>query len=552
MFYITISLIALFLSLLLGIYVFISGKRKPENRNFSFLILSGALWIFTNFMADISLEEMWNLFWSRASLVGPIMAAYFFYRFSLVFPKIKKTRKIYRWAISIIALSLIFLSPTKLNISYVYLEKEAFQIKPGILYIPFFIYFVSVVILSLFSLFRGYRGFKIVEKIRVRLIGVGIGISALFGLSANLILPLLNNTKFVSFGPHFILFFILLTSYAILKQGLFDIKIIATELFTSAIFLILLVKTITPQSLSDLIINTIIFILITAFGVLLVRSVTKEVKQREQIEKMAEKVQKAYEVEKQAHEKIKLAYEVEKAAKEEAQRLDKAKDQFTMATQHHLRTPLTSMRGYLELILEGAYGKVPVKLKEILIRFKNSTSRLIKIVNEFLDISQFQMGKEVVFLQPNVDITPILNEIIEELKLEAETKRVYLKMEKPGASLPLIKADPEKLKVALFNVFDNGIKYTTQGGLTIKVEPVDGKICIIVKDTGMGMSREESGALFTRLFERGDAAQKAFTTGRGIGLFITAKIIQAHKGRIWAESEGKDKGSAFYIELPVG
>lgn len=256
---------------------------------------------------------------------------------------------------------------------------------------------------------------------------------------------------------------------------------------------------------------------------------------------------------------IRKAYEVEKKARKELERLDRAKDQFIMATQHHLRTPLTSMRGYLDLLLDGSYGKVPKRIGEILKKFETSTKNEVRVVNELLDISQFQLGKEVVNLQENISIETILKEVIEEFQLETEKKNIYLKLEKPEKPFPQIKADPQKLKVALFNVVDNGIKYTKQGGVTIKIKKEQvprkreqkPKIKIIIQDTGIGIAKEEIDNLFIRTFERGETAEKLWGPGKGIGLFLANQIIKAHHGRIWAESEGKNKGSTFFVELPI-
>ena len=268
-----------------------------------------------------------------------------------------------------------------------------------------------------------------------------------------------------------------------------------------------------------------------------------------QIQDLSQNLQKK--VDEQTRE-IKQAYEVEKRAHQELEKLDETKNQFIMASQHHLRTPLTAMAGYADLILAGSYGKISPKLKGVISKIQTSTLRLLRIVNEFLDISQFQLGKEIVFLQPGVDITAILKEVIEELKFEADNKKIYLKLVKSRAKIPLIKADSEKLKVALFNIFDNAIKYTEKGGVTISCEVKDGKLRLISRDTGAGIPKEAMPTLFEKLFERGQSAQKIFVNGRGIGLFISAQIVKGHNGKIWAGSEGEGKGSTFIIELPVG
>ena len=248
---------------------------------------------------------------------------------------------------------------------------------------------------------------------------------------------------------------------------------------------------------------------------------------------------------------IKKSYEVEKKARKELERLNKAKSQFMLATQHHLRTPLTSMQGYLDLILGGTFGKIVNKtVKEKLARFRTSTKNLINIVEEILNISQFQLGRKVVSLEPNTEIEPILEEIISELLPEAEKKGIYLKLEKLE-KLPKIKADAPKLKMAIFNIIDNAVKYTEKGGVIVKLEVTDSNLRIITRDTGIGIAKEETKNLFNKVFERGEKAEKLFATGRGIGLFIASKMVQAHKGKVWAESEGTGKGSTFYIELPI-
>ncbi len=298
-----------------------------------------------------------------------------------------------------------------------------------------------------------------------------------------------------------------------------------------------------------------IFVLVITYGYFFNKSTEKIIKAnfaqrkaKEALEELNEKLEEK--VDEQTKE-IKKAYEVEKRAHKELKRLDEAKNQFIMATQHHLRTPLTSMIGYLDLLFGGTYGKFSPKIKTTLLKFQTSTQRLIKVVNEFLDITQFQLGKEVVTLQPNVQVEPVLKEIIEELQFEVKARGLYLKLEKLG-KIPKIKADPEKLKVALFNIIDNGIKYTREGGISIKVNVSDSNIQIAVKDTGTGIPKEQIKTLFDRTFERGKEAKRIHGAGKGIGLYITGHIIKAHNGRIWAESEGEDKGSTFFIELPVG
>ena len=242
---------------------------------------------------------------------------------------------------------------------------------------------------------------------------------------------------------------------------------------------------------------------------------------------------------------------MEKEARKQVEELTEAKTQFIMATQHHLRTPLTSMIGYLDLLFGGTYGKAPPKIKETLLKFQVSTKRLIRVVNALLDISQFQMGKKVVALEPGIDFESLIKEVMEELRFEVKVRNLYLKYEKVG-QVPAIKADSEKLKVALFNIIDNAIKYTKQGGITLTLKQAGKSVQLLVKDTGIGIEPAQAKKLFKEAFARGEEAKKVHGFGRGIGVYITGHIIRAHNGKIWAESEGKGKGTCFFIELSVG
>ncbi len=239
---------------------------------------------------------------------------------------------------------------------------------------------------------------------------------------------------------------------------------------------------------------------------------------------------------------------MEKQAHQELKKLDAAKSQFIMATQHHLRTPLTIMKGYVSMILEGDYGRVNQMVKDKLRFFRESTEKLIRLVNDFLDISQFQMGKSILKLT-KVKPVELVQSVIEELRPEAAEKGLSLELQQPR-SLPQIKVDPAKFKEALYNIINNGIQYTQQGGVVVELKK-NSALEIIVRDTGIGMSPAQSQQIFNQIFERGEKAKEVYALGKGVGLYISSKIIEAHGGRIWAESAGAGQGSTFHLILPL-
>lgn len=513
--------------------VYFSNPKAKLNRIFVLMTLLMFVWVNFAFLARLAGRTEQSLLWIKTAWA---MTPFFFVLiYFFVIYLIKEEKKynyldIFNFFLGTIFFFLTFF--TDLVIKDIKFENGTLVIVYGRLVFLFFgaVFFLTV--LSFVFLFKGYlRSSEKEEKKKIQYLLIGLSLFFLMNSIFNIFCPVfLRIVNLYEFGDYSTIVFLGFTAYAIVRRELFGIKIILTTLLVSLITLLfaLDILVFTPQLLFKLY-KALILVVFFYFGYLLIKSVLREIEYRE-------KISKAYEVEKRAHKELK--------------RLDEAKNQFIMATQHHLRTPLTSMIGYLDLIFGGTYGKVPTKLKKTLLKFQVSTRRLIKIVNEFLDITQFQLGKEVVSPKLNIDIGSVLEEIMEELQFEAKARGIYLKLQKPG-KMPRIKADPEKLKIALFNIVDNGIKYTRQGGVTIKFKIEDLKLRIITQDTGMGISKEELKTLFTRTFERSKEAKRIYGTGRGIGLFIAGHIIGAHNGKIWAESEGKDKGSTFFIELPI-
>ena len=269
-------------------------------------------------------------------------------------------------------------------------------------------------------------------------------------------------------------------------------------------------------------------------------------------------LQASYEVEKRAH-------EIEKKAKEEIEKLDKFKDNFLTQTQHDLRTPLTAILGYTDMLQKGMFGKQTKKTLEVVQKIQAVSKSMKAKADNFLDLAQFELGKSPVVLTEGVGVFPILDEVKNDLDFKAQSKGIYLNLEKPAAPSQrtgeprpensgreqdlFITADREKLKAAIFNIVDNAVKYTPTGGVTITLKNHD-SVKIIISDTGIGLPKEKLSTLFGGMFERTEAAKKT-AAGAGIGLYLSAQIIKAHHGKVWVESEGEGKGSQFYIELPV-
>jgi signal transduction histidine kinase len=414
----------------LGLFVYSKNKKALTNRTFGLFCLAVSVWSYSYYLWQISTTEKAALFWSKGLMAGAIFIAIFYFHFVLGF--IKKVKE-YKTALvfGYLVFTLFFFAnftpyfvknvTPKLNFPY--------WPNPGILYHPFLLLWVFYVIFPAYLLIRKLPHATGVLKSQIKWLLVGTIIGYGGGITNYL---LWYNIPIPPIGNWTATFYLLIVSYSFLKYHLLEIRVILTELLVGLIALILLVQALVTPTFWLQIIGFLLLILFGISGYLLIKSVLKEIKYREELRVAKENVEKAYETEKKAYEELK--------------KLDKVKDQFTLITQHHLRTPLSAMKGYVSMVLEGTYGKISEKVRKPLISFQQSTERLIKLVNEFLDISQFQMGKGVLNLK-DIQIGDLLSEIIQELKPETERKSIYLKFEKPKESLPKIKVDPEKLKV---------------------------------------------------------------------------------------------------------
>ena len=520
------------LDLTLGLIVYFRDSKNNTNLAFFVLTFLAMIWIASNFLENEVLLENYSSLLLKIDFASAIILAYFFLFFCLNFPKSLNLSLVKKIGLVLLPLVFSILSFSSLIIKDFSFYDGAIQFERGIFYWFYALTLIAYIGLGSLNLLFKLKKSEGIEKIRIVYILIGLILSATVAILVNLILTqiLTISIEVYRIGIYGISFFIIFTTYALIKHHLMNIKVIATELLVGVLTLVIFIDLILSESFSIALLKTAILIIFVYLGISLIKSVLKEIEYRE-------RVKKAYEIEKKAHKELK--------------RLDEAKNQFLMATQHHLRTPLTSMQGYLDLMFGGTYGRVPVKLKKTLHKLQVSTDRLVKVVNELLDLSQFQLGKRVISPKPNIRIEPLLKEIVEELKFEAENKHLYLTFEKSKKAPPAANIDPGKIKVALYNIVDNGIKYTYKGGVTIKARSSDHKLLIEISDTGIGFIAEELKGLFSRTFERGEEAKKVFSTGKGIGLYIAHKIIDAHKGKVWVESKGKGKGSTFFVELPI-
>lgn len=224
------------------------------------------------------------------------------------------------------------------------------------------------------------------------------------------------------------------------------------------------------------------------------------------------------------------------------------KTDFLHIVSHQLRTPLTGIQGAVAMM---TVAETPEERKSLIKDAETSIARLTSITNDMLEALEIEGGRLVIEYDPT-DIEKMIEEIIQTLKPNYDKKGLYLKFIKPKQRpIRRVLVDPKYIQMVLTNLIDNAEKYTKEGGVEIILKQPDWKqIKIIVKDTGIGLDDDDKKKLFEK-FLRGELASKMHVSGSGLGLFIAKGIIDRHRGKIEAESEGRNKGAEFIVTLPT-
>lgn len=241
-------------------------------------------------------------------------------------------------------------------------------------------------------------------------------------------------------------------------------------------------------------------------------------------------------------ERVQKATRELKHSNEKLRALDETKDEFITMASHQLRTPLTSVKGYLSMVLEGDAGKLNTQQAKMLQQSYVSAQRMVYLIADLLNLSRLNTGKFVIEPTPT-DLVEVVQSEVDQLIETARSRDVKLTF-RPPANFPILLLDETKIHQVVMNFIDNAIYYTPAGG-SIDVELKDDgtNIEYLVRDSGIGVPRSEQHKLFTK-FYRAANAQRARPDGTGLGLFMAKKVVIAQGGAIiFASEEGK--GSTF-------
>lgn len=518
---------SIFLVLLFGILVFVKDRHSLRSKLLLGVGATFTLWVFNVIVQWISSYHTSLMFaWQLTSLFEVLFFVTTIYFIFVFLNKGEDVSNRIKYIFAAIILPVAILLPTKMNISF-YDPANCEGVIGPIWYGIYAFEILSLLWIAIVAI-RKYRNATKQKEVRSPIILASLGVIFLLGLfsASNIFAEIFKTYEINLVGPVGVAAFVGLLSYMTLKYKTFNLKLLGTQILVFVIsFLVaslLFIQDI--YIIHALIAITLIFLVI--FGYLLIKSVMREVKQRVELQKLTGDLA---------------------SANEKLKGLDKLKTEFLSLASHQLRSPLTAIKGYTSMVLDGTYGPISEEQKEPITRVYQSTEHLVKIVEDLLNVSKIEQGGMVFNMTDDTKFDALVKDVFGLVEVTAKQRNLGFVLDVSEGDYS-ISMDQEKMRQVILNLFDNSIKYTKEGGVDIKVfKPTQNTIRLEVKDSGMGVTPEIKERLFQK-FSRGDGARMN-TTGSGLGLYLAKQIIAAHKGNIWVESEGKEKGSTFIIEL---
>lgn len=531
-FIIVLKLMTLIVTMVLNtafmLLVYFSNPKSIVGRLFGLFCFSTMMWLVVNFIASEPSTAPYNIFWMRLGLFFAVPQVLSFFLFAKAFPedKLEISRKKLLLTMSF-ALSVCYIAMSPLSFSQVEMVNGSLQPVPSFGF-PFFALFAfGYAAWSVVILYRKRNDDGGESRNKVAL--VLFAIFAMFGLiTATILLPIAiwGNDTFIPFGPLYTMIFFGIVAFAIVKHRLFNIKLIATEALVFALWTIYIAKIFTDETATARYVDGVIFVALLILGYLLTKSVQKEVEQREKLEVLTKELE---------------------GKNVQLQKLDRLKSEFLSFASHQVKSPMAVVKGYAQLMIDGSLGKASDKVVETAGKMKEVADRLIKLVNELLDLRKLEEGK-MTFDMADVDMVLVAKSYVDELQTLAKQKKLKLTFES-SVKEAHVNADLQKIQQVVQNLIDNSIKYTPEGWIKVSVEEKDGQILVSVSDSGLGMSKELLDNLFEAFMR--DKNSRKIIQGTGLGLYIAKQIVDGHGGKIWAESEGEGKGSVMRFTLPI-
>lgn len=514
---------------------YFQSNRTAAITFYSLILVFASVWSLSTLVMSLPLPFIFFILATNGHYIFGYLAYLSFFWFALFYPT-APSRRLVRIGLALTSVSLALLAAIPFHYVVFGALLPSGTFAQRIIFNPvgylIFIYALAAVF-SLGLLVLLYRSRHIarqpeapdsLNRAQVYLAIVANLVAGILGISLNLLLPLEGNFSFFYVNPIFVTAALVgIGLYNFTRFKFFNARLITAEFLIACIWILLFTRVLFYTGNSqELYSNFLVLALTTAIGIVLVRSIQKETVQHELIEKQEKALESAN-------------------AKQET---------LLHFISHEVKGYFTKASAAFAGIGDGDYGAISPELKEFSGSALDEMRKGTETVVEILEAGDFKKGTVTLAHEP-FDLKVSVERAVEEHKAAAEEKRLAMNVTiEPNAAYTVIGDEPQLRKHVIGNLIDNAVNYTPKGSVAVSLFRQGKKVLFSVKDTGVGITPEDKERLFTE-GGRGAQSVKVNVHSTGYGLFIAKSIVAAHGGRIWAQSEGTDKGSTFFVELPA-
>lgn len=515
-------LLVLVSNFILGIFIYLSSKKSIININFFIFSTTATLWGVSMFLFR-SFPEYSNSLFARMLYASASMIPFVFLYFTRVFPT--EAYGLSRRYIQVLSIPFLLIFSMSLMEGLLIVSSSSilgeepkifFHQKYHFIYALYINVYFAICYIILFLKYFKATG---IERVQMAYVITGTLVGTMIGVSTNLVMPYLGDFSLNWMGQIGVISMVGAIAYSIMKHRLFNMKVLATQFIVAVLCISMFTRLLFSTTDKDLVINVVFLIITLIVGIFLIRSVIKEVKLREQVEKLAEDLQKA----------------------------NLGQSNLIHFMNHQVKGRFGNAKNIFAELLTDDYGVMPKDAIPLLQKGLEETNMGVDYVQSILHGASAENGT-LPYEMADMDMQELVESVFNKQKEYAEKKglKISLNIEKGNY---IIKGDSTQLSEAVKNLIDNSINYTMEGSIDVSLSSVD-KVKLVIKDTGVGITSDDKQKLF-KSGGRGSESLKINVNSTGYGLAFVKGVVEAHKGRVWAESDGRGKGSVFVLELPI-
>ena len=525
------------IALLVGLFVFLNARKLLLNKLLLLIAVCFSLYTFFSLIAWTNVHGDFILFiWPAFGILQAFISIFSVYFIYVFLQKSDVSTKLKAVFAALLAPVLLFahtdLSVSGFNLTYC----DSFGYE-GELYK---FYYTALGVLAMFwiaiLLLKHYRSAAVEFRKQIILMGIGIEFFLFSFFTMSFLatylagLGVFEDSSLEFYGMFGMAVFMTMMGVLIVRFKTFNVGLSASVALVVSLVILVGSQFTYVETMTAKLLTSFTLVITGLIGILLMRSVKKEIKQRQELEDLTKRLEKA-------NTRLKV--------------LDKQKSEFVSIASHQLRSPLTAIRGYASLLIDGDYGNIPKKALEPLSRIEQSSRLMVMAIEDYLNVSRIEAGN-MKYNMADFNLRDETEHVCDDLRASAIKRGLVLYFKTNLHSRGVVNADLGKTVQIVQNLITNSIKYTEKGTVEVLVRDNVAKkrIYVDIIDTGIGMSQETQHTIFQK-FERAHNANAVNIHGTGLGLYVALKMAQAMRGDITAHSDGEGKGSRFTFELPL-